>query len=145
MMEMMLRVGYVPLETALFMAKDGNYYSPVTMNNSAPDYEDCFCNVMVYPGVSKLKIVNVSDDVDHYYWTFSNDTEYDGVFIGNGSFRTCIVSFPVDLKEETALYIEEDSIESEYGSDHRDLFFRSEGNVFLPGKEIFELVNENHD
>lgn len=140
-----LRISYVPLETMVFVAEDGKKYLPITSDNPAPDYDDRICDVTVVPGASKIKIVNVSDDVEHYFWTFSNDTEFDGVPVGEDGFDTCIVSIPENFGAETALYIEEDSMESEYGSDHRDLFFRSANDEFSLGKEMFELVRGSND
>ena len=39
------------------------------------------------------------------------------------------------------LDIEEDSIDSEYGYDHRDLFFKSEKGVFPLAVGLFELCH----
>ena len=63
--------------------------------------------------------------------------------IGEGNdLNSCIISVPSEAKEGTTLYIEEDSVESEYGYDHRDLFFKSEKEEFPLSAGMFELHHE---
>ncbi len=138
-----LRICCVPMETALYVAEDGMNYSLALSERRVPEYDDKFYDAKVIPGVSKIKVINVSDGVDHNFWTYSNETEFDGAVIGEGNdLNSCIISVPGEAKDGTTLYIEEDSVESEYGYDHRDLFFKSEKDEFPLTAGMFELFHE---
>ena len=138
-----LRICCIPMETALYVAEDGKNYFLALPESRVPEYDDRVYDVQVIPGVSKIKVINVSDGVDHNFWTYSNETEFDGAVIGEGNdLNSCIISVPSEAKEGTTLYIEEDSVESEYGYDHRDLFFKSEKEEFPLSAGMFELHHE---
>lgn len=76
--------------------------------------------------------MNISNNVDHYYWTFSDGDEHETSPIGDGDdLNSCEITVPASAAEGTTMYIEEDRKISEYGNDSRDIYFKTETD-FLP-------------
>ena len=121
-----LRFDYIPMETTVYVSSDGKSFEKIVTDNIA-EYDDFFCSLPVTPGVSKIRLVNISTDVDHYYWTFSDGEGHDTFPVKDGDdLNSCVITVPPSATDGTTMYIEEDKKSSEYGNDSRDIYFKTE-------------------
>ncbi len=137
---MKLRIDYLPLETAVYVAVNGKDFEEITLGKRNPDYDDFIYTASVNPGVSKIRIVNISSDVYQYFWCISDEKQYDRTFIGEGlDANSCEVTIPAGTGEEATMYVEEEDINSEYGIDCRHIYVKTEDDFVPLDKADFKL------
>ena len=137
---MEIRIDYLPMETAVYVAENGSDFEKIVPGKGNPDYDDFIFNASVIPGVSKIRVVNISTDVHKYFWCISDGAAYDKTFIGEeNDLNCCEVTVPSGMEEGATMYVEEEDINSEYGVDCRSIYFKNDAGFISLDRNDFEL------
>ena len=141
-MSVLLEIDTVPSNTDIFIARNGTDYERFETERDMADYDDWTCEASVEPGVSRIRIVNTSEDVWHFFWTFSDNGEHSYSPIGDGKdCNCCEVVVPYTVTNGTNLYLEGVSVQSEYEMDGRDIFFTKDCAMLPLEKSMFSVCS----
>ncbi len=139
-----LRIYYMASETDAYVAEDGENFVKIVPDRDYHDYDDYVCSVSVIPGVSRIKLVSESLDIDEYFWSFFEAEKGDCIYTANGDgANACVIRMPEDLKEKTTLYVEEGNYNVDYLYDSRIVYFKNEKEKVLLRSGMIDVICED--
>ena len=135
-----LRLYFIPGVTEVAVALDGKNFEKIILDKMHHEEDDYDRTVSVTPGVSRIRFTAVPNGIEHYFWTYSDDTGNEETLIGDGyEMSVCEMVVPENLPDEMTIYVEEGHREEDFGYDSRDLYFKSKACAVRVEQRVFSI------